>query len=352
MIACTQKNKKVRWLICVLATVAMLFAFKYLANLFFPFIIGFLFSALIRKCVQFVEKVTGMNLKISAVICTALAYTLIFALLFVVARALISEVIRLIDNLPNIYEKNILPLIQGFELRLSNASGKHSEFEKMLMSVLNNAESEIAGVIKTFSADAAEKIGDFLLKIPEFFVTVTVTIVASFFISADYDNIKKFFISHVGSDSKRKASKIKGALFESIGKLCVAYFIIFVITFAQLATGLYLLKVKYAFALSLVIAIADIFPIIGTGTILIPWSIIEVFNGNKPLALGLVALFLIISIVRNIIEPKLIGKNSGIHPVATMIAIYVGLKTGGFLYAILCPFLLIIIKQLKEKEVL
>ena len=338
----------IKTIVYVLTALSLLFCFKYLADLLLPFIIGFLFAVLIRSFVRFVENVTGMNSKVSAGICTAVCYIFIFTVVFLTLRALICEIIHFFDNLPKIYESNISPIIKRIELLLSGVDGKSGEFEKMIASFLDNAEGEIINFIKTLSGNAAEKIGKTLLKIPEIFVTITVTIVASFFISIDYDVIKKFLISNIENNTKHRVNKIKGAIFEAVGKLCVSYVVIFLITFSQLATGLFLLKVRYALAISLIIALADIFPVIGTGTILLPWSIIELLNGNKPLAIGLIALFLIISIVRNIVEPKLIGKNSGIHPVVTMIAMYVGLKIGGVIYAILLPFALIIIKQLKQ----
>ncbi len=344
-----KKDGRFRMIFYLLLIVALFFAFKYLADLLLPFIIGFLFAMLIRSFVRFVENVTGMNSKISAGICTLVCYILIFSAIFFIARALISEIIHFFDNLPRIYETNISPLIHRFELYLSDINGQNSEFEKMIASFLANAEDEIVDIIKTFSGNAAEKIGQILLKIPEIFVTITVTIVASFFISIDYDAIKKVLVSHIENNAKYRVGKIKEVFFDAVGKICASYLLIFLITFAELAAGLFLLKVKYALVISLIIAIADIFPVIGTGTILVPWSVIELLNGNKPLAIGLLAIFLIISIVRNIIEPKLIGKNSGIHPVATMIAMYVGLKIGGVLCAILLPFTLIVIKHLKDK---
>ncbi len=347
-----ERAKNERWLTItfyLLSAVVLIFAFKYLGKLMLPFIIGFLFAMLIRSFVRFVENVTGMNSKISAGICTAVCYIFIFAVIFLIARALISEIIHLFDNLPKIYENNISPLIKRIELLLWDVNGKNSEFEKMLASFLSNAEDEIIDFIKTLSGNAAEKIGHTLLKIPDIFITITVTIVASFFISIDYDTIKKFLVSHIENNTKHSVRKIKGVLFEAVSKICLSYLLIFLITFTELAAGLFLLRVRYFLVVSLVIAVLDIFPVLGTGTVLVPWAIIELLNGNKPFAIGLLALFLIISIVRNIIEPKLIGKNSGIHPIATMIAMYVGLKIGGVICAILLPFILIVFKQLKEK---
>ena len=153
-------------------------------------------------------------------------------------------------------------------------------------------------------------------------------------------------------NNKKQLYVIKEVLTTTVFRICSSYFFIFLITFLELFIGLVLLKVKYALVISAIIAIADIFPIIGTGTILIPWSIIELMGGNNPLALGLFTLYLIITVVRNIIEPKIIGKNSGVHPLATLAAMYIGLKMGGVSLAILLPFVLIIFTELNKRGVI
>ncbi|MBQ8868507.1 MAG: sporulation integral membrane protein YtvI [Oscillospiraceae bacterium] len=317
-----------------------------------PFIIGFIFAMLIRSFVRFIEDVTGMNSKISAGICTAMCYVLIFLLIYFTVRLFTGEIIRFFDNLPQLYETKIAPTIKKIEQLISGFGGKNSEFEKMITSFLIGAENELSAFFKTLSGNAAESLAKLLLKIPDLLVTITVTIVSSFFISIDYTAINDFFLSQLKPKTRERFTQIKEVFFKSVSRICVSYFLIFLITFAELSVGLFLLRVKHPLVISMVIAVADIFPVIGTGTILIPWSMIELLNGNKPLALGIFVLFLIISVVRNIIEPKIIGKNSGIHPVATMVAMYVGLKLGGVVCAVALPFVIIILKELNDKNII
>ena len=126
------------------------------------------------------------------------------------------------------------------------------------------------------------------------------------------------------------------------------YIIIFLLTFLELFVGLSLLGIRNSAALAITIALADILPLIGTGTILIPWGIISLLIDRAPLAVGLFTLYLIITIVRNIIEPKIIGKNIGLHPLLTLSSMYIGLKIGGIFWAVLLPILLMIIKILND----
>ncbi len=346
------KTKYLQKLFPAFVVIAVIFAIRYLGSFLLPFVVGFVFAMLIRSFVRFIEGVTGMNSKISAGVCTAVCYVLIFLLIYFIVRLFTDEIIRFFDNLPQLYETKIAPTIKKLEQIIIGIGGKNSEFDKMITSFLIGAESELAAFFKTLSGNAAESLAKLLLKIPDLLVTITVTIVSSFFISIDYTVINDFFLSQLKPKTRERFTEIKDVFFKAVGRICVSYFMILLITFAELSAGLLLLKVKHALIISLVIAALDIFPVIGTGTILIPWSIIEMLNGNKPLALGIFVLFLIISVVRNIIEPKIIGKKSGIHPVATMIAMYVGLKIGGVVCAVVLPFVLIVLKELNDKNII
>jgi predicted PurR-regulated permease PerM len=123
---------------------------------------------------------------------------------------------------------------------------------------------------------------------------------------------------------------------------------LFLITDIILTVGLYLLGVNNAILLSLVFSVADIFPVLSVGIFIIPWAAFAIFNGKTYLAIGLIALFLIITILRNIIEPKLIGKNIGLHPLMTLASMYIGLRINGLLLSLIMPFIFILVKYLNE----
>ncbi len=110
-----------------------------------------------------------------------------------------------------------------------------------------------------------------------------------------------------------------------------------------------MIKIPYAMTVALVIAVLDILPILGTGSVLIPWGILAAVNGNFKMALGVVLLYLVITVVRNIIEPKLVGKQVGLHPVLTLAGMLLGLRFAGFIGMLGVPFLLAFIKKLNDK---
>ena len=136
---------------------------------------------------------------------------------------------------------------------------------------------------------------------------------------------------------------IKEVFYECFLKLSVGYALIFLLTFFELTVSFFLLGIKQFFIISFFVSLLDLLPIIGTGTILIPWSVIMIFQNNYKTAFGLVVTYLIISLIRNFLEPKIIGKQIDINPIFTLIFMFLGLKFGGFLGLIILPLILTVL---------
>jgi len=122
------------------------------------------------------------------------------------------------------------------------------------------------------------------------------------------------------------------------------------ITFIELAVGLSILRVDGALSVAVLIAFVDILPVFGTGTIVIPWGIIELLKGNTLFAIGLAILYVIITVVRNVLEPKLVGKQIGLHPLVMLICMYVGVKVFGFTDLFILPIIAVIMKYLYDND--
>lgn len=130
-----------------------------------------------------------------------------------------------------------------------------------------------------------------------------------------------------------------------MGKCAAAYVFIFLMTFAELAAGLLLLRIEGAFAIAFLIAVLDILPVLGTGTVLLPWAVIAFAGGNARMGIGVIGLYLIITVVRNIVEPKLVGKQMGLSPVVMLPCMIVGLHFFGILGLFGVPLLASFLKN-------
>ena len=130
----------------------------------------------------------------------------------------------------------------------------------------------------------------------------------------------------------------------------LAYMLIMTITFGELLLGLLFLRVDYAVLIALVVAVLDILPIIGTGTILIPWGIIEIIKANYALGAGILVLCAVISVVREVIEPRIVGSRLGLSPLLSLVLMYAGLKLFGVLGMFVVPLTMIYLKFLNDTD--
>ncbi len=188
--------------------------------------------------------------------------------------------------------------------------------------------------------------------VPSLFLKTIVTIIATVFITIDFEKIKNFLVRQI-PDGKRKIFAEARVFFGgTIVKCFLSYMAILFITFIELALGFTLLRIPYALLLAALIAVVDILPVLGTGTVLVPWGVISLLLGDYGIGIGILLLYLVITIIRNTIEPKLVGKQIGLHPVVTFAGMLLGLKYFGFLGMFGIPLLIAFINKLNEKKLI
>lgn len=137
-----------------------------------------------------------------------------------------------------------------------------------------------------------------------------------------------------------------------VGKLIKSYSIIMSITFVELSIGLSILKISNPFLIALAISVFDILPILGAGGVLLPWAIFSLILGNVPLGIGLFILYGVIMVVRQVIEPKIVGQQIGLHPIATLLCMFIGAKLLGVIGLFLFPITATIIKGMNDEGVI
>ena len=145
--------------------------------------------------------------------------------------------------------------------------------------------------------------------------------------------------------------RIGDAMRDIFRRYIKAYGILLAMTFALLLVGFWTLRVEYAFLLAFLIALADLLPVIGVGTVLIPWGIVMLLQKQFYLGFGLLILYLVISLVRQVAEPKVLGKSLGLHPLLTLFATYVGFTLFGLLGMILAPVAALLAKRLLSPQI-
>jgi sporulation integral membrane protein YtvI len=175
-----------------------------------------------------------------------------------------------------------------------------------------------------------------------------ITMIATFFMTADFNKIRAFIKKQIPEKYKKLVGGAWSSFWITLAKMVQSYMIIMSITYVELTIGLALLRVDFPYVVAAMIAIVDILPIVGTGTILVPWSILSMIAGNLWFGLGILLVYAVITIVRNIIEPKIVGSRIGLYPLVTLMAMFLGLKLLGLLGVFLFPLTLIVLKKAQE----
>lgn len=305
-------------------------AVEYLLPVILPFIIAWLIAAITVKPARKMSEKTRVPEKI-------LRLMMSLFLTISVATALGLLIWRIIDAI----------------WRFLSDLGEGNRFYNMLSALFNadipfigdKIPEELATGIKSVIGQALSTVFSVLAEgataivsaLPQAFFVLVVTLISLVYFSLDYDRISQFVKAILPSKAVKGISFFKNGIFIVIKKYLLSYSLILLITFVIMLTGFMLLRIEHALIIALLVAFLDILPIIGVGTVLIPWSILELAVGNSGLGIGLLVLFVLNAIIRQLAEPKIVGKNLDLHPIATLILLYVGYSLFGFVGLVILP---------------
>lgn len=308
---------------------------------------SFFLAALIASVSKKASKKTGIPYPPIAGILTVLLFLFIGGILAAVAVRLVRECGELVIWLSEHTGAEGSPLgftsvVRGFFDRIAffqNNEGAKAYFERLAESLIKESASALGKRM-------AAVLGSILHATPRAVMRIFVFIMSTFYFSVDYFRICEGIKRIIPKAVLIRLSAIWGILLRTLRGYMKAYFILFVITFCQLFAGLFILKVRFAFLISLGIAAIDIFPVLGSGIILVPWAVCSFCIHDSRLGTGLLVLYGIVTIVRQIAEPRIVGDGLGIHPLASLLCMFLGVSAFGILGAVIGPFVAVAVKEL------
>jgi len=346
-------EKNTRWetraakLFCISIIVLIFWlTFKYIIGIIFPFVISFSVAAIVYPLSEKTAKKIKIPQKLLAfiyviVVIAALGIGITFAINRGVSEisallirleeqgdGIISSAENFVDRITDLISK--IPLLRN----LKSIEGAN----EMLANLLQTLLGRIGGFLTSL-------LGNILINTPSALFTVIITIISCFYLSMDFKKICTSLWDICPESISVYIKKITPRLKKALKQYFYAYLIIFLITFAELFIGLWILKRKYSFLIAILIALVDVLPIFGTGIVLIPWGLIMILNKNYYVGFGLLIVYAIITIVRQIIEPHIIGGKLGLHPLFSIFSMFAGLKLFGFIGMIIAPGIAVFIKE-------
>ena len=334
-----------KFLYIILILIGLFLAFK-LAIFYMPFLIAFIISLMIEPAIKFIMKKLKFTRKTSSIIIFIIVSAIIIGAVVWGIIALISEASNLLQDLNGYVEKAYI-LFQNFTGRF-DLNKIHLPSE--LTSIIQNSTGDILNSTSNWIRNFLTGLLNVITSMPTIIIYFVVTIMALYLICVDkvyiLDQIEHHFpkkwVFKVGTHIK-DLTKTLGGYLKAEATLILVSFIISLI-------GLYILKfakfnIQFPLLMALFIGFVDALPILGSGTVMVPWAIISGLNGDLKLGIAIIILLIIMSVVRQFLEPKLVSKHIGTHPIFTLIAMYTGFKFIGILGMLVGPIILIIIKN-------
>lgn len=319
---------------------------RYLLPLCFPFLLGTGLALLAEPPVRFLCR----RLRFPRAVAAGIGVTAVFfgvAMLFLLLCAFLVRELRLLAGiLPDLTEtaRSGLTLLQSFLLGLVE---KLPQSIRPLLS--QNVDSLFSGgnaLLEKAFRYVLGLAGSILTHVPDSALSLGTGVISSFMISAKLPGIQKWLGSHLPREKLRPLLHTLKRMKTAVGRWLTAQAKLAAMTLLLLAAGLLILRIPYALVWALVVALVDAVPVLGTGTVLLPWSLILFLQGDNARSIGLLGLYGVISLTRSVLEPKLVGRELGLDPLVTLFALYAGYKLWGIGGMILSPLLAVTAIQL------
>ncbi len=318
-------------------------ALKYLLPVLSPFIIAWLIAAITRAPAERMSSRMRVPERVLRLMMSLILTVVIFGGMALLIWQLTSSVWRFLSDFG---EGNRL-----YELILSLTSPELSIFgDAIPVELRERIGSAISQMLSSALSSLAAGVTSWVGAVPNLLFFLLVTVISLVYLSLDLDRINAFLLSLLPEKARERLESVRDGAFSAIKKYLRSYILIVGITFALMLIGFTVLGVKSAPLVAVIVSLLDILPVIGVGTVLVPWSIFELATGNHFLGIGLLILFVINTVVRQFSEPKIVGKSLNLHPIATLVMLYAGYALFGFVGLLLVPIISIVIAALLKKN--
>ncbi|MDD3693042.1 MAG: sporulation integral membrane protein YtvI [Oscillospiraceae bacterium] len=324
---------------------------RYLFMWMLPFVLAFVVAAGLQRPLGWLVKKTNISRKVFSVILVVFVILLIASIVAVIGWQLIQGIISFVSDNKNIVtiEKTVMGLtdtINEFIYSFSHILSEQAmiSLQRAITEFSSNIISSVTGLFTNVAASVASATA----RLPILLVSFIIWVVASIFLSIDYHNVLSFILRQVPDRHSETISFVRSICTNTLFKLLRAYGLLMFITFVELSIGFTLLRIPYALLLAALIALVDILPVLGTGTVLVPWAFIALIMGEVKMFIGLGIIYIIVTIVRNVLEPRLVSMQIGLNPLVTLFFMFLGLRAIGLLGMLLFPLIVMVLVQLHE----
>ncbi|MBE6936318.1 MAG: sporulation integral membrane protein YtvI [Ruminococcaceae bacterium] len=347
------ENRHLRFLLTllyiILGVLGAYLTVRYLLRWLLPFAIAFLAASILRKPVMLLTKKLHLSKTFVSIIMVLFLYGVIGSAVVLLLIFLVDQLREFAADLPGYLSavpavldqlwQNVLSILNRLPAALRNPVVKFVEGMASGNS-LPSMDVDVGSVFGTVKSVA--------VSIPTILIFTIAMIVSTFYLVNDYDRIVHFLASQLPERIRESGTRLKNHMVTTLGRWLRGMCVIILITFFELSIAFLLMRLDHAIVLAGLVAIIDALPVFGTGTVLIPWTVFALLTGNFSRAIFVILTYLIITAIRNIIEPRILGDHIGLNPLVMLVCFYVGFVTMGILGMFLLPVTMIALEKLQE----
>lgn len=321
----------VNLLVAVLAIVCLCFIFPRLIVFFMPFVVGWIISMIANPLVRFLEKKVKIVRKHSSMMIIIGVLAGVIGLGYLGISWLIGETGNVISHLPEIYanwQKDFQEIGENLKIFYNRLP---RDIQNNIQQITENFAGYFGDLIQAVGEPTFEAAGNFAKNVPGTLISIIMCLLSAYFFTAERDMILTNLKEHMPGGIWNRVAGVINDLKRVVGGYFKAQFKIMGVVYVILVVGLLILRVDYVLLVAFIIAFLDMLPFFGTGTVLGPWAVIKILSSDYQFAVGLIILYAVTQIVRQVIQPKIVGDTIGMNPLATLIFMYIGYKVSSII---------------------
>ncbi len=312
-----------------LAVAFCIFVLPKIIVYFMPFVIAGIIAMIANPVVRFLEQKLKIVRKAGSVFVIIVVLGLVVFVCYVVIAKLVTEMIGFFSNFPKTWS-SISAAFAGLRDDLLVLFKRMPDgVQKWLDSAGENATKDMTAWISSLSEPLGETAGRIATNLPLLIISIIMTILASYLFVAERDYLEKLIKRIVPKRILNRLDLVVSTMKSAVGGYFKAQFKIMIFVYAVLLVGLVILGVEYAFLIALLIAFLDFLPFFGTGAVMWPWALIALLQSDYKTAIGIMIIWGVSQLVRQLIQPKMVGDSIGLEPIPTLLFLFIGFRVGG-----------------------
>ena len=340
------KYKRLAYIFFVVFGIILAFCLflKYILKIILPFILAFVVVSMIRPLIEKICRKTKAPKPFVTVFIISILTVITLALLVFIFSAMVEQIGSIFEGIVEGLSKETNYVAKLFDF-VSKIEAKIPFIKSITNESMYTLVTEmITDGVKSLSMSLTAYVAGVVAQLPQIMVTIIVVLLSLYYFAKDYEKIGKKIVELLPGSIGKRAPKIKNDIIIVVSKYIKSYLLLILITFAQLFAGFLIVGLDNSFVLALVVSFVDILPVLGVGTVLVPWAIILMIGGQTRLAIGLLIIFIVVYVLRQYLEPRIVSAQMEVHPLITLIAMYAGLKLAGILGLIFAPLVAFVLK--------